>query len=159
MMQLIAKEKLMKLVAAGHLHETFEHSVEGHFDITAMRAWAAANCQILHANVAMVLEHAKTSRVWEQERVDSMDARSYTYDPALFVQYIRPEGETHLMIDGVHRLIRRAQEGQENFPFYLIPEANIIRPDLTLFARTDEIFGVDWGDDLVNGEIIKRGAK
>jgi hypothetical protein len=37
----------------------------------------------------------------------------------------------------------------------MVPESKIIRPDMTQWQHGTEL-GIDWGDDVVDGQIVKR---
>jgi hypothetical protein len=155
-MNLMTKTQLMDLVAAGKIHESFEHSDEGHFDVTSMRQWAAANkAPIVSFSLAGMVEPLRAGRVVDEERVANLPLNSVLNDPAMVVVYNEEGQSRHLVIDGTHRILRRAKLGLRTFPAYLIDSIDIIRPDTTKFVRGVDR-GLDWGDGVEGDKIVKR---
>ena len=160
MTTIVSKSEIMKLVAQGNFHETFAHSEEGFFAISLMRKFALENnfeIKTFDLNKELFLKVLDT-RVIEQKRVFDLEEKSWRFDPALMIEYPPQANEahpTHLLIDGSHRLIRRGIEGLIFFPCYVFTPEQIIRPDLTAFKDTRN-YGLDWGDDIINGKIVKR---
>lgn len=157
MPDLMTKTALMKLVAAGSVHEAFEHSIDGSFDITAMRAWAQTH-RVAAVSFAIgdAVDHLRTDRVVDEQRIAELDENSWRNDPAMVVLFDNEDGSvSHLLIDGTHRILRRHKEGLTDFLCYLIPSANVIRPDNKEWVRGVDR-GIDWGDDVVGDKIVKR---
>ncbi|QRE00214.1 hypothetical protein [Burkholderia phage BCSR5] len=140
----MTKTELMALIAASNdgMHESFEHETSGIFDITEMRAWAKTNLEPVAVEIAQVLPALLECRYYDTQRVLELSADSWQNDPGLVVQY---DDGSHLVIDGIHRTIRRAMAGETLMPMYLVPEAHIIRPDDSEWGRGEEI-GIAWGD-------------
>jgi hypothetical protein len=155
MQKLMTKTEIMKLVASGKVHECFDHSIEGTFDVTAMREWAEDNAVVMLCPISDVLSFILTNRVFEMERAFDLDENSWANDPAMCVVLERNGQEEHLLIDGIHRIIRRHHAGLELFKCYMVPESKVVRPDMTQWQHGTER-GIDWGDDVVDGQIVKR---
>lgn len=155
-MPIMTKTELMALVAAGKIHESFEHSEEGHFDVTAMREWARAHAApIVSFSMEGIIEPLRAGRVVDEERVKTLHLNSVLNDPSMIVTYEKDGVTSHLVIDGTHRILRRHKLGMKNFPAYLIHSDDIIRPDTTQFVRGVDR-GIDWGDGVEGDKIIKR---
>lgn len=179
-MALMTKTEIMAHVAAGEIHETFDHETEGSFDITMMRklahaAWTAslqANLKLAGSGQPLVkpdvelrrfhmqgMEAAiRASRVIDETRIMQLDDYSWRNDPALVVEYVTDGTEYQLIIDGTHRILRRSKEGKSTFDAYVFTTNQIIRPDMNKFVQGVKR-GYDWGDDVVDGKIIKRVIK
>jgi hypothetical protein len=144
---LMSKTEVMKLVKWGRVHESFEHEHEGRFDITAMRMLPPQiRGKVYELPIHEVLAFILINRVLDVQRVRDLDVESWRNDPAIAIQMIR---------DGVHRIMRRHQEGLQTFLCYVIDEKHAIRPDLNEWQPGVER-GIDWGDELVDGKIVKR---
>lgn len=155
-MSLMSKTELMKMVVEGKVHESFEHSVDGIFDVTAMREQAVKNkAPIVTFTIADVVDHVRADRVVDEERIGNLPEASWRSDPAMVVLFDQGDNVYHLLIDGSHRILRRHREGLFNFPCYLIPSSEIIRPDPEQWVRGEER-GLVWGDAIVDGKIVKR---
>lgn len=156
MQRLMTKSEIMKLVASGAIHETFDHSTEGKFDVTAMRKAAQeSKLPTLRVRIADVYAAICQDRVIDQARIDELDARSWKADPAMVVVFNEAGQTSHLLIDGIHRILRRHKEGEFLFRAWFIDEANVIRPDMTQWVEGVER-GIDWGDKIEDGKIVKR---
>jgi len=156
-MSLMTKTQIMQAVAAGRVHETFDHETDGKFDVTAMRALCAKlNWPSLRVPVSEVVDEIRQSRVIDEARIDELPQASWQNDPALVVIMKDADGnDQHLLIDGTHRILRRHKEGCEIFRAYFVPEFMVIRPDMTQWVRSEER-GIDWGDAIEGDKIIKR---
>ena len=154
---LISKSQLMQVIESGRGRETFTDSEEGIFDVTAMREYAFKNKLPTQAFPTRGMEqYLREHRVIDNARVRELRDYSYLCDPALVVIYQRPgEAVQHLLIDGSHRIMRRCINRFSTFRAYVFTEAQIIRPDLTGRATLEEV-GMDWGDKVVDGKIVKR---
>ena len=151
-MTLRTKSELMAIVASGRSREVFDHSTEGLFDVTAMRALAPEVGELSNVPLHLIVDHLRTKHVWEQARVDELTPASYLHDPGIVVVYIENGEEVHLLIDGTHRALRRHHEGYVNMDFWFISSKHIIRPSSDWEQRKD----MDWGDEHKDGKIIRR---
>jgi hypothetical protein len=158
-MDVVKKSELMAAVAQGRLHEAFEHSELGWFDVTAMRDWAKRHAEVIDVDINCAVDFIRESRVVEMTRVHELPTESWQNDPAMYVCIVGtpPEPTTYLLIDGSHRIMRRHIEGLSTFKAYIVEQKDVIRVDSTKFGRTTDIFGIDWGDPVVNGKIVRRG--
>jgi len=137
-------------IIAGECREAFSHSTYGDFDITALREYARNHLELLcNVDLAPIVEFVLKSRVYDESRVSELSAASWQFDPGLLLQL---DDGTHLFIDGTHRAIRRMREGLDSMALYMIPfnTAPRLLPDWIKDPK------VDWGDDIVDGEIVKR---
>jgi len=155
----MSKTEVMELVRWGSVHESFEHEYEGRFDITAMRMWAPnIKGEVYQLPIDQVLTFILLNRVIDVQRVRDLDEESWRNDPAMAVQMVRDGVTEHLLIDGVHRIMRRHQEGLQTFLCHVIDEKHVVRPDLKEWQPGVER-GIDWGDDVVGGKIVPRSTK
>lgn len=60
----------------------------------------------------------KTSRGYEQHRLDRMTANILREKPVIYIEL----GNTHLMIDGTHRLMKAYELGWKSQPGYIVKE-------------------------------------
>lgn len=156
--KVMTKTEIMKLIAANRIHESFDHSVEGLFDITEMRQRAKGTVPFT-VPIHSVLSFILTDRVFEMQRVFDLDEDSWKNDPAMCVVYDRGGFTEHLLVDGIHRIMRRHHEGLEDFQCYLVNEKDIIRPDMSKWQQGVER-GFDWGSEVVvDGKIVKRSEQ
>jgi hypothetical protein len=158
MTQIVNKTLLMQHIIAGGGHECFEHSIDGWFDVTLMRAWAKHNVAPIQITLEQIVPHVKASRVWEEQRVLDLTEREARTDPALLVEYIRDGSAVHTYIDGTHRAIKLERLGATHQLCYIVPEAAIIRPDFAQMGPAKDVHGMDWGDDFIDGAIVRRIA-
>jgi hypothetical protein len=156
-MGLLTKTEVMKLVVQHKLHETFEHSTEGRFDVTAMRVYAQSmKLPTQRVRIMDVLSDLRTQRVISQERILQLDMWSWLHDPAMVIVYQDSTGKpAHLLVDGTHRILRRHQERCTFFSAWFIDIKDAIRPDMQQWVPAVER-GIDWGDAVVDGKIVKR---
>lgn len=146
--QQLTKSELMKLITADIVHEAFTHEHEGVFDVTAMRDFAKAN--LFRQSIAMndsVIQELRKYHIIDEARISELQRASWLDDPALIVQYMEEiDGvlqPTMLLVDGVHRIIRRFHEGLDFFEAYIFEESQIIRP------KADWINAPDvWGESI-----------
>jgi hypothetical protein len=148
----LTNTQMMSLVASGDISESFTHPTEGVFDITKMREYARANCEVQQLPIEYVIDFVMNTRVFEPQRIIDLSTHSWMEDPALFVSYVENNTVSKLLIDGTHRIIRRHREGLRTFLFYELLEDEIIRPDPTTTGILDNA----WGDPIVDGQIIRR---
>jgi hypothetical protein len=163
------KSEAAALVAAGQAHETFHHATLGHFNITRLREVIAQGGFKLHR-----------CKFDDLKMVDGIEADAFAYltanreiDPArvaeLTEQQIREpllfalcppgsngEGESHLLLDGIHRFVARRQRGKTFFTFIMVPLAEVPIVDPALFAGN-----LPWGEkDVVPGVgLVNRREK
>lgn len=148
------KSELAAAVAAGLGRESFEHSEEGIFDITALREIAPKVGVRLTVGLWQILPHLATSREVCMNRVRELPEASWRNDPAIFLVFTNGDEETHLMVDGHHRAQRRHLEGLEDLPAYFVPATLAPRPPPGWGRRAD----LDWGEkEMVNGKLVPRG--
>lgn len=161
------KCQMAALVAAGVAHETFQHATLGHFNITELRSLIkrAKGLQVhrgLFSDMQMVdgisgdaYEYLISNREIDAERVAALTAQQIA-EPlihALCPPGSNGEGESHLLLDGIHRLVARKQRGKKFFKFHLIPLANVPRVNEELFVH------VPWGRKDVTPEgLVEREA-
>lgn len=158
-MEQVSKTRLMNYVIAGRMRECFSHSDQGEFDVTAQRAWCEQNaldeakCQVINVGLEQIIPWLAEHRVVEDQRAAELPETSWLLDPGIFIHYVDIEAgtESHLMIDGHHRALRRHREGKDNMLFYLVPSKFIIRPSKDWIPNP----WFDWGDKMVDGKIIK----
>lgn len=151
----MTKSEIMARIIMGNGHETFTHSIEGHFDVTLMRNKAIAEKrEPVLVPVALLVDHLRTNYVHEAARVrhfvEKFTQTPDLYDPAMFVSY---QDGTSLLVDGVHRVLAADYLRMEHYIFWRFTEDEIIRPDFNLMGFNPER---DWGDALVDGKIVKR---
>lgn len=155
----VSKDDIMRHVIEGPGRESFEHSTEGRFDVTGTR-------HLLHGDripwmqqdvpLSEICDFLRANRVFDPRRVDSLDEASWRYDPGIFVIIPEPGGDiSHLMIDGTHRALRREKEGMETMAFYFVELRYAQHPGQNW---TPHPF-LDWGDQLIDGKIVKRGER
>lgn len=150
---LMSKSDNMKLISAGRVHETFEHSEQGLIDVTVLRQQCKDGKFGAPYDVCLdqVVPFIHQSRVFEMERVKELDEESWRNDPGIFVILYERCGISHMMIDGTHRALRRRLEGLDGMLFYMIPQEHIVRPEPGFMQLTD------WGDSVLQGnKIVKR---
>lgn len=144
----LTKTEIMQLVANGQHREAFEHSELGLFDITAMRERAKTHGKLVEIDIACVANFVIENRPYDRDRMRSLTVEQIN-DPILYVHLPNdPQGaDTHLLVDGAHRAIRRAHLGLPTVHAYILTEADIIRPDFNVFGFGPH-FGIEWGETL-----------
>ncbi len=155
---MIKKTDLMREVARGRFTEIFSHTTLGAFDVTAMRhaAQLSGRKPALVDLLPSIIAFIRESRDIDQERCLELSVDSVSKDPAMAVVMQDAEGkEEHLLIDGVHRILRRAIDGEKTFLCWFIPEAEIVRPDFTGKAM------IEWGTFQIDqhGKIYKDSGR
>jgi len=123
------KSDISPLIDGGMIHEVFEHSIYGMFDITSMRKKCLADkkdilTSPIEEDLKEILLH---ERVYDVTRVMELTSAQYLFDPAL-VLYV--DGG-NVLLDGTHRILRRVLERYDTFSYWLITETEIIRPSIT----------------------------
>lgn len=157
MTDIVSKSQLMYHVARGEMREAFQHDELGYFDVTAMRALAVKKGELVTVDINAVAPFVQEQRVFEWTRARELPWESWQRDPILYVRITEPFPLpiSYLLIDGAHRVMRRLEEGRTTVDAYVLDMADVIRPA----ANQSDIrnHGFDWGDDIVNGKIVKRG--
>lgn len=155
---MMTKTQLAAVVASGQARESFDHHLNGvvtRYDVTAMRERAAKEgWEVCTADIALVLDHLTENHVWEKDRILSLTREEWLDDPAIVVVEPGANGgaETHLVVDGVHRILRRHCEGLGFFRFYEArgPQVELVKPGW------GSLPSMDWGQPLEDG-VIRRG--
>lgn len=161
------KSEAAKLVAAGLVIEVFDHAL-GTFDISWLRALVAElakrgarpwSCDFANIRTedgsADPLERLAAHREVDPERVRELTGAQLE-DPVIYLECppgTNGGGETHLLVDGIHRLVARRARGLPDFRFWLIP--------ITAAKRFDKRSGiaVPWGEkELHGGKLVRRGS-
>lgn len=153
----LTKSQIMLMVLSGRTRESFEHSTEGMFDITQMRKEALESERAITAfPLTPELEtFIRANRVWEQERVDFFAAQYERWEkpePAMFYETTENGEPSHLLIDGTHRILAAYALKMPWFIAWFFEESDIRRPPPGWGLRAD----LDWGDQLIDGKIVKR---
>jgi hypothetical protein len=169
----MTKTEAARLVAIGRLHETFAHDTLGSFDITTLRGLVkrldrkrrikTLRCRFDAVRVVEGINADPMEYLLSQREVDFARAALLTdrqlADPLIYL--LCPPGsngpqETHLLVDGIHRLYERKRRGYVDFAFYLIPLAYAPRIDRSQFFA--ELL---WGEkDLIPGRgLVPRKVK
>jgi hypothetical protein len=165
----LTKSQIMALVQrnadSGALHECFTYYPDDGpvtvFDVTAMRTWAKANpslAPVEHVRISDVIGKLLTDRVIDVNRVRDLPKESWEHDPAMVLVYGAGTATMHhLLIDGTHRIVRRFGERRHDFATYMIDVKHAIYPNYNEYVDGHKI-GLDWGDKIIDGKIIKRGT-
>lgn len=162
----ISKSEAASLVAAGRVVEIFDHATLGVFDVSWLRRLVAGLAERggrpLSCSFADVRAEDGSADpyvfITSQREIDRARVRELTdaqlEDPLIFLLCppgTNGDGETHLLVDGIHRLVARRERGLKDFRFWLVPLAAARRFDK---ASATEI---PWGEKEVrDGELIKR---
>lgn len=159
----MTKTQMMRDVALGFLTETFSHATLGLLDVTAtraliqeMRSCGVQPLRCLFSDMRAsdetvgdrtVLEWLVSQREVDWDRVAELTP-SQINEP--IIHAVDSDG-AHYPIDGIHRLVRRAQMGKRFFRYWAIPLRLVPRP-------RGLVMDVPWGEmDLVAGELVRRG--
>ena len=155
------KAEAWKLVRACLAEETFAHQTLGHFNISVLRRVIGeliARQKIVrnYCRFDQVLfegEGNGTEHLFANREIDKAHAASLTRqqleEPLIFLSCppgTNGEGETQLLVDGVHRMFERHRRGYEDFRFYLFPLHLAPRVDKSQYRE------IKWGEkDLIPG--------
>lgn len=127
---------------------TFKEDKTGelhHFAVDQMNAYIRAALKpeliVIHPDM---LKHLVNRGGWEPDHLANMSDAALEA-PCTLIDY--GDG-THVLADGVHRVLKHAQKGHDTFPAYVVPERIWRRFLIEDVPR--EI--VDWDDFLVNGD-------
>lgn len=160
----LTKSQVARLVAQGLARETFQHVTLGHFDVTALRALVEVEfteimrCSYEAISIAGGVEMGAVAYLTQNREVDQARCAELTceqLDEPLIFLLCPPgsngDGETHLLVDGIHRLVQRDRIGCFEFRFRMVPLDRAPRVDLGDDAS------IAWGDlDLVPGVGLVR---
>lgn len=138
-----SKSQLLKSIIAGRAHEAFTHEELGTFDITLMREVATrGGYELCHTSMVDAdVKFLMLNRDWEPQRVWEImiDPHApWEIDPVMVI--LTPQG-SHLLVDGIHRLIARRALLCEDWFFFMAPYEAAIRPPSMMFNRPD----MGWG--------------
>lgn len=152
------KSECARLVRKGLAHETFAHETLGHFDISNLRRIIEVLArrkviEVHHCRFDQVQFDGKvegTTHLFAHREIDVRRAHELTgrqlREPLIFL--LCPPGtngetETHLLVDGIHRMYERKQRGMDDFKFYLFPLDKAPR------VNRSEVREIPWGDKEV----------
>lgn len=160
------------LVRSGELLESFHHATLGVFNITSMRehcrrarARGAEPYLCAFEDVSAENGHPDPMAFLVGNREVDMDrvaelTREDLEDPVIMVACppgVNGSSETHLLVDGIHRLVARHDRGYKDFVLWMIPwdEAQVHR------VRPDEgLMSVSWGTkEVVDGQLVDRARR
>jgi len=161
----VTKSQVARLVAEGLARETFQHVTLGHFDVTALRELVLAEypevTRCRYDALSMVdgiecdaLDYLVQNREVDRARCAEL-TREQLDDPLIFLLCppgSNGDGESHLLVDGIHRLVERHRRGYPDFRLRMAPLHRAPRVD------PDDDAHIPWGDtDLVPGVgLVKR---
>jgi hypothetical protein len=155
----LTKSQVSRLVVTGHCRETFSHETLGHFDVTGIRQLAIAEfpevmvCAFSAMTMADGIQRDALAYLIANREVDHDRCLELTteqlQDPLIFLLCpagTNGEGESHLLVDGIHRLVAGYTRGYSDFRFRMVPMDRAPRFDPGDFTN------VEWGDkELVLG--------
>lgn len=163
----MTKAQVAQLVRAGAVREIFEHASLGLFDIAVMRHYISARaargetpqrCQFCDVRTetggANPMEFLISQREIDPARVAELTAEELE-DPVIFVicpAGMNGEAETHLLVDGNHRIMARHQRGYADFLFWPIPwhVVDQLRPP-------QDGISIPWGQkEMRDGKLVDR---
>lgn len=163
------KSEAAKLVAAGLTVEVFHHATLGVFNVSWLRRAAAELARRGQRPLTCAFDDVRaedgsadphefliSQREVDLERVKEL-TKDQLEDPLIFL-LCPPEtngvGETHLLVDGIHRLVARRERGYADFSFWLVPLGAARRID------PDSGIQVPWGEkDVVDGKLVDRNSR
>lgn len=147
-MSLMSKTQLMQLVAEGKCRECFtfipdDGTPERRYDVSLLRGQIRARLVPWRTTTLMLdclVPFLSVNRVWEQSRVDALNPDSYELDPPIALQ----DGDTVILVDGVHRIMRLHQSGHTTVKIVFVDEAKAPR----VSPGWGQNPGHDWGVPL-----------
>ena len=162
----LTKTQMMQLVGQGACVESFHHATLGMFDVSMLRLIASKlkerghkplTCRFedVRAEVANVdpLDFLIANREVDRERVKTLTDEQLE-DEMIFILCppgTNGVGETHLLVDGVHRMVARKERGKEDFNYWLVPL------DCAPMVRPGSFIDVPWGEKEVrDGKLQPR---
>lgn len=131
------KTEVMHFLKGTGASEIFDHSIVGQFDITATVRIAIQHPEWLHnLRIADILPFV------EQYSIDRKHAAQLPFDIWNSSAVIVIETDSkHYLIDGIHRIIRRHNEGEELVVACIMPIELAVRPKW----KTGQV-KVDWDE-------------
>lgn len=130
----MSKSQHARMIAAGLVHESFQHQTLGHFNVTLLRERIKTNppelrvyrfdeCRVADDPSADPLAYIVSQREVDPERCAEL-TEAQLQEPLIYL--CCPPGsngpmETHLLVDGIHRLVARHARGYTDFSFYMLP--------------------------------------
>lgn len=151
------KSEAMNSIIAGKRHEVFTHETLGCFDITGLRHLVAVFgpplIRCTYDNMRAPDGSDPFAYIVGQREIDEARCTELTDeqldDPILMVLCpagTNGPGETHLIVDGMHRFVERKRRGKVDFMVHLIALEMAPMVDITQFRN------VPWGKkDVVPG--------
>jgi hypothetical protein len=124
------KSQVMARIIAGQAFEAFQHQDLGLFDVTRMRRAAQSGEYGETYQTGLlpeIAQHLMTARDYDQMRVWELlidPSAPWQNDPALAV--FDPKDNTHLFVDGTHRILGRWMLKLPDFEFYVCQLADVI---------------------------------
>lgn len=149
---MMTKSQTMELTKMGLSRECFDHDTWGQFDVTAMRARAKELGTLEVVPLHLILDHIKRHRVTEHARVMDLKDHEWKDDPGIIIFATENGVLWHATIDGHHRALRREHEGKDTMLFWMIPIEKALRPA----EGWGTVPGLEWGDPIVDGKIVKK---
>lgn len=175
-MMKLTKSQSAQLVRRGLLMEVFHHATLGRFDVSAIRHYLLGYRAGVHGDKPMTCRfdsvRAETGdpdpmaflvgqREIDEARVAELTAEDLE-DPIIFVACppgSNGEGETHLLVDGIHRLVARHRRGYKDFVFYMT-SLEVARALWRGAPPGVELVEVPWGEKEVrDGELRDRAPR
>lgn len=149
------KSQHAAFVAKGLGHESFEHHYEGRvttYDVTLTREKAKQGRFTLRKFDMrdIPIAEIRNSRVYETARILELTAEQAD-EPLMMVVSVANGEEYHLLIDGIHRLLRRLMDNQTHVYLFLIPEAEAVLAQ----PGWGSVRGTTWGENIIGG-VIQR---
>ena len=166
----LTKSQSARLVREGVLNEVFCHASLGRFDVGALHQltarsttlgakplWCRFDAVRAETGDPDPMAFLTAQREIDADRVAELTGEDLD-DQVIFVACpagINGGEETHLLVDGIHRITARHQRGYQDFVFWLVPWsiACYLRP---LSSRA---ISVPWGHKEVrDGQLVDRGT-
>jgi hypothetical protein len=115
------------------------------------------HCSLVDGIQRNALSYLVENREVDESRIVELTT-AQLHDPLIFVLCpagTNGEGESHLLVDGIHRLVARYRRGYEDFLFRMVPWDRAQRID------PDDFTNIEWGDkELVPGVgLVDRRTK
>lgn len=162
----LSKSEAARLVAVGAISEVFQHATLGTFDISWLRQVTAELAKRGHHPLTCAFADVRAENgasdpqefLTSQREIDYGRVQELTSaqieDPLIFL-LCPPDtngaGETHLLVDGIHRLVARRDRGCKDFNFWLVPLAAARRVDKSCAIE------IPWGrKEVRGGKLVDR---
>lgn len=145
---MMTKTELMRLVSQGACREAFtfvpdDGTAERHYDISLLRVQIRQKLvpwRTMLVSLDCLVPFLSVHRVWEQARVDALSPDSYQLDPPIALQ----DGDSVILADGVHRIMRLHQTGHTEVTLVFVDEGLAPRVPPGWGQKA----GHDWGAPL-----------